>query len=550
MPLCSASPRKRVVAKPRQNGSSPAASPTSGSSQLPVGANWGLAARRSSLWTAEAKNLPVYSHGGICGDKVDTARLRALFQEVDTDGTGAITEAELASALEKLRLSGCAEKARQMIQQADANHNQKLEFVEFVAAMRSNVDSQLWKEYALNVDYHAASKVGTQEVFKKFDRDNSGSIGRSEFRSVCHALEPGMEEGTIEEALLELDTDGDGEISLSEFKTWWEAMMAGKAHFASIAVRNHDQIFKTNRIREVIEEGGKKLVCGLPLGRWVGTIAFLATTLLNAVNIIKGFTRNLPKQSDLMNGLRDGSLAATRNACGASMAVAGSSTQSSVTNDHHVTDDCTKYEEKLESVYVTVLVAAELALVIVYVGCFVFNFAPIVCARTDARSVANQGRWTRIADSFEWLGAVSSASALKILPRVKDTPGRLVAQFKIQVWAPPTYQPCALLPPPPPPPLLCWCCCHVQVPMFLQKARLTQDDGEFDATDKLYLFGAIVSSLFTMVVMAFAGIIALHLKLLKLKTTLDIPIGHWGASRWIAFLGFANQIAGLVPLNR
>jgi hypothetical protein len=117
--------------------------------------------------------------------------------------------------------------------------------------------------------------------------------------------------------------------------------------------------------------------------------------------------------------------------------VAGSSTQSSVTNDHHVTDDCTKYEEKLESVYVTVLVAAELALVIVYVGCFVFNFAPIVCARTDARSVANQGRWTRIADSFEWLGAVSSASALKILPRVKDTPGRLVAQFKIQVWAPP-----------------------------------------------------------------------------------------------------------------
>eukprot|EP01046_Picozoa_sp_COSAG06_P115023 COSAG06_NODE_61880_length_266_cov_0.934132_1_plen_68_part_10 len=68
-----------------------------------------------------------------------------------------------------------------------------------------------------------------------------------------------MEEGTIEEALLELDTDGDGEISLSEFKTWWEAMMAGKAHFASIGVRNHDQIFKTNRIREVIEEGGKKL---------------------------------------------------------------------------------------------------------------------------------------------------------------------------------------------------------------------------------------------------------------------------------------------------
>jgi hypothetical protein len=28
---------------------------------------------------------------------------------------------------------------------------------------------------------------------------------------------------------------------------------------------------------------------------------------------------------------------------------------------------------------------------------------------------------------------------------------------------------------------------------------------------------------------------------------LDIPIGRWGGSRWISFLGFANQIAGLVP---
>ena len=30
---------------------------------------------------------------------------------------------------------------------------------------------------------------------------------------------------------------------------------------------------------------------------------------------------------------------------------------------------------------------------------------------------------------------------------------------------------------------------------------------------------------------------------------MDVPIGRWGSPRWIAFLGFANQIAGLVPLN-
>ena len=35
-----------------------------------------------------------------------------------------------------------------------------------------------------------------------------------------------------------------------------------------------------------------------------------------------------------------------------------------------------------------------------------------------------------------------------------------------------------------------------------------------------------------------------------LKETLDVPIGRWGSRRWIAFLAFANQIAGLVPLNQ
>lgn len=31
---------------------------------------------------------------------------------------------------------------------------------------------------------------------------------------------------------------------------------------------------------------------------------------------------------------------------------------------------------------------------------------------------------------------------------------------------------------------------------------------------------------------------------------MDVPIGRWGSPRWIAFLAFANQIAGLVPLNQ
>ena len=80
--------------------------------------------------------------------------------------------------------------------------------------------------------------------------------------------------------------------------------------------------------------------------------------------------------------------------------------------------------------------------------------------------------------------------------------------------------------------------------------RLTADDGDFDLRDQLYLGAMLLSTVVAMVVVSFAGIIALHLKLVGLKATLDIPIGRWGLPRWLAFLGFANQIAGLVPLAK
>lgn len=156
-----------------------------------------------------------------------------------------------------------------------------------------------------------------RDIFDSFDTDGSGNIGPDEFRTLCRRLEPDMDDKTLEAALVELDEDGDGEISFDEFKTWWEAAMAGKAHFASIALRDYNDIFSTNIIIEVVEDGGPKLA-RLPLARWAGMAGFVVGTVLNTVNIVKAFTLNLPKQAELVAGVTNGSIAASRGKCTAS----------------------------------------------------------------------------------------------------------------------------------------------------------------------------------------------------------------------------------------
>lgn len=69
------------------------------------------------------------------------------------------------------------------------------------------------------------------------------------------------------------------------------------------------------------------------------------------------------------------------------------------------------------------------------------------------------------------------------------------------------------------------------------------------ASDKLYAFGKLVEHLVVLLVKALVGLCALYLKLDSLEFLVSIPIGRWERKRWLAFAGFANQIAGLVPLD-
>ena len=61
------------------------------------------------------------------------------------------------------------------------------------------------------------------EIFKKYDRDGSGSIDRREFARLLEALDEPVDEEELEIALGVVDSNGSGRISWNEFKAWWSA---------------------------------------------------------------------------------------------------------------------------------------------------------------------------------------------------------------------------------------------------------------------------------------------------------------------------------------
>lgn len=61
------------------------------------------------------------------------------------------------------------------------------------------------------------------EIFKRFDRDGSGSIDRHELSRLLEALDQPLDDDELEVALSAIDSNASGRISWNEFKAWWSS---------------------------------------------------------------------------------------------------------------------------------------------------------------------------------------------------------------------------------------------------------------------------------------------------------------------------------------
>ncbi len=143
-------------------------------------------------------------------DDSSIKNLKALFMQLDDNGDGQLTIAEIMGGLEKAGVNEGAEEMRKVLEDIDSDGSGSIDYTEFLAAT-------LDKRQYLKEDVCWAA-------FQVFDRDGNGKISRQEIADVLNNgdLETVFGKNLVAEIIRDADTDGDGEIDFPEFM----AMMA------------------------------------------------------------------------------------------------------------------------------------------------------------------------------------------------------------------------------------------------------------------------------------------------------------------------------------
>ncbi|CAI9756599.1 unnamed protein product [Fraxinus pennsylvanica] len=128
--------------------------------------------------------------------------LKAMFTNMDTDKSGAITYEELKSGLARLGSKLSEAEVKQLMEAADVDGNGTIDYIEFITATMHR--------HKLERDEHL------YKAFQYFDKDNSGYITIDELETAMKEYGMG-DEATIKEIISEVDTDNDGRINYEEF---------------------------------------------------------------------------------------------------------------------------------------------------------------------------------------------------------------------------------------------------------------------------------------------------------------------------------------------
>ncbi|KAG2489663.1 hypothetical protein HYH03_011775 [Edaphochlamys debaryana] len=159
--------------------------------------------------------------------------LKALFQEMDADGSGSITVEELREALRKKGTKIPQEELERIMAQADISGDGTLDYEEFLAATMNL--AKLEHEEHLYM------------AFRFFDADDSGFITMDELHAALHRV---CSREEIEELMRQADTSGDGRIDYEEF---CDLMRSGNSALARATRTVKQGLMRTVRTQAVIE---------------------------------------------------------------------------------------------------------------------------------------------------------------------------------------------------------------------------------------------------------------------------------------------------------
>jgi calcium-dependent protein kinase len=144
--------------------------------------------------------------------------LKQMFQTMDTDGNGTISIEEMKAGLESCGLTELTANLDETMRAIDNDGSGKIDYSEFIAATIN-------KKTALSYDY-------VWQVFKQFDRTNTGTINKDDLTQILsgghfsdYGHADGLSKADVEKTIDSYDTNHDGIIDFDEFMA---AMMDGR----------------------------------------------------------------------------------------------------------------------------------------------------------------------------------------------------------------------------------------------------------------------------------------------------------------------------------
>jgi len=148
--------------------------------------------------------------------------LREVFMQLDGNGDGLLTAAEMKDGLTKAGLKEIPPDLQQILEDVDSDGSGVIDYTEFLAAT-------LDKRAYLQEDV-------CWSAFRLFDKNGDGKISPEELRSVLENEEvqgvAGKDSKAMEQLMAELDGNGDGGIDFDEFMVM---MRGGKVGSPTVA---------------------------------------------------------------------------------------------------------------------------------------------------------------------------------------------------------------------------------------------------------------------------------------------------------------------------
>ncbi|KAF6174216.1 hypothetical protein GIB67_033748 [Kingdonia uniflora] len=132
----------------------------------------------------------------------DIKGLQQMFNNMDTDGSGAITVEELKIGLSRLGSKLTESEIKQLMDAADVDGSGSIDYIEFITATMHR--------------HRLQNEENLYKAFQFFDRDGSGFITRDELKQAMSHYET-VDQTTIEEIIEDVDADKDGQINYEEF---------------------------------------------------------------------------------------------------------------------------------------------------------------------------------------------------------------------------------------------------------------------------------------------------------------------------------------------